>query len=122
MWYKDSMKRKNENGIVDRETGWFTTLAASGNQDPLKKELHPGLMSVRITSRSGMMDNFNNAKNKGVVMKDLVENVASTLEADVTSYSHNVITFVQELVSQNPTLADDLRFYLTTEIQDKEVS
>ena len=122
MWYKDSMKRKNKNGIVDRETGWFTTLAASGNQDPLKKELHPGLMSVRITSRSGMMDNFNNAKNKGVVMKDLVENVASTLEADVTSYSHNVITFVQELVSQNPTLADDLRFYLTTEIQDKEVS
>ena len=122
MWYKDSMKRKNKNGIVDRETGWFTTLAASGNQDPLKKELHPGLMSVRITSRFGMMDNFNNAKNKGVVMKDLVENVASTLEADVTSYSHNVITFVQELVSQNPTLADDLRFYLTTEIQDKEVS
>ena len=122
MWYKDSMKRKNKNGIVDRETGWFTTLAASGNQDPLKKELHPGLMSVRITSRSGMMDNFNNAKNKGVVMKDLVENVASTLEADVTSYSHIVITFVQELVSQNPTLADDLRFYLTTEIQDKEVS
>ena len=122
MWYKDSMKRKNKNGIVDRETGWFTTLAASGNQDPWKKELHPGLMSVRITSRSGMMDNFNNAKNEGVVMKDLVENVASTLEADVTSYSHNVITFVQELVSQNPTLADDLRFYLTTEIQDKEVS
>lgn len=122
MWYKDSMKRKIENGIVDRETGWFTTLAASGNQDPLKKELHPGLMSVRITSRSGMMDNFNNAKNEGVVMKDLVENVASTLEADVTSYSHNVITFVQELVSKNPTLADDLRFYLTTEIQDKEVS
>ena len=69
-----------------------------------------------------MMDNFNNAKNEGVVMKDLVENVASTLEADVTSYSHNVITFVQELVSKNPTLADDLRFYLTTEIQDKEVS
>ena len=59
MWYKDSMKRKNENGIVDRETGWFTTLAASGNQDPWKKELHPGLMSVRITGRSGMMDNFN---------------------------------------------------------------
>lgn len=127
MWYKDSMKRKNENGIVDRETGWFTTLAASGNQDPWKKELHPGLMSVRITGRSGMMDNFNNAKNEGAIMteKDIklaVWKLSVEVESDITMYNYNLGEIAKVLVSENPTLADDLVFHIQAAQQDKEAA
>lgn len=126
------IRRNKHNDLeLDKETGWFTTLAHVREPIPLKKELHPGQ-----PHQSRMIDKMNDVKIEGVDIMSIEEkieakkqmpaklagDVTRALESSVLMYTHDVVTFAQELVSKSPTLADDLRFYLNAELQDKEIS